>query len=310
MSEPFTFLVGATKTPVVAPAALIASVSEPMDRLINGGMSEAERRCAEIPDVEVDDFVRFVEYTFHGDYTVPECGLDEEPNKNGAFSPRRISVRPNRGVFHFEALQPQPVNAGYEDDVWRSGFPCTKKKKGKEECAAAPPMFGFGDMAFPPNVSSPSQEPKSVFSKLQYDIGKDAKVEIRDRFVPKSNTSAEQNFTPVFLAHARLYTFARVHLMDSLISLTLQKLHRTLAEFQLHECRVKDVLALARYAYACEDIPSRGEDGTIDELRKLIIRYIVCQMEDMGGCDEFVELLEEGGEFVGDFWRNLTQQVK
>ncbi|KAJ5052612.1 hypothetical protein J3E72DRAFT_365024 [Bipolaris maydis] len=110
-------------------------------------------------------------------------------------------------------------------------------------------------------------------------------------------------------AHARLYCFAHLRLIMPLKALTLHKMHKTLMNFKLYTKRVGDIIELARYAYSNPDLPDRSDDGTIDELRKLVVEYIVCEIDIIGKCDEFVKYMEEGGEFVGDFWRMVKDYV-
>lgn len=95
---------------------------------------------------------------------------------------------------------------------------------------------------------------------------------ILEYFKPKANTSADQNFTPVLLAHARLYCFAHLRLIAPLKALTLDKLHTTLMEFKLFTIRIGDIIELARFAYSNPDLPDRKDDGTIDELRNVVPR--------------------------------------
>jgi len=87
---------------------------------------------------------------------------------------------------------------------------------------------------------------------------------ITDKFIPKSNTAANQNFTPVFLAYARLYTFARMMLIEPLKALVLHKPHSTLIGFRLYAERVRDVIELAKYVYNNDHTPDRGADRTIN----------------------------------------------
>ena len=54
--------------------------------------------------------------------------------------------------------------------------------------------------------------------------------------------------------------------------------------------------------YNNDHTPDRGADGTVDQLRKLIVDYIACEIDNIGECREFVDFMEDGGEFVGDFW--------
>ena len=128
------------------------------------------------------------------------------------------------------------------------------------------------------------------------------KNSILESFIPKSNQTSEDIFAPVFLAHARLYCFAHVRLIKPLEVLVLGKLHKTLMEFKLFSERVGDVLELARYVYSNANTPDRTLDGKIDDLRQLVVEYIACEIDTIGQSKGFTELMEEGVEFVGDFW--------
>ena len=143
------------------------------------------------------------------------------------------------------------------------------------------------------------------FERLTYlPEGKPATLMIKNS-VPQSNSAAYQDFTPVFLAHARLYTFADMRLVEPLKNLVLHLLHRTLRGFQLYNERVGDVIALVRYAY--DNGKDREDDGTIEDLRKLVVEYIVYEVSTFGRHMDFVHLLEEGGQFVSDFWRVVSE---
>ncbi|KAL5400401.1 hypothetical protein PMIN03_012405 [Paraphaeosphaeria minitans] len=135
------------------------------------------------------------------------------------------------------------------------------------------------------------------------------KALILQHFEPIPNSAVDQNFTPVLLAHARLYCFAHLRLIAPLKALTLHKLHKTLMNFKLYTKRVGDIIELARYAYSNPDLPERSDDGTLDGLRKLVVEYIVCEIDTIGDCDGFVKYVEEGGEFLGDFWRMARDYI-
>lgn len=148
---------------------------------------------------------------------------------------------------------------------------------------------------------------RSSFDKLNYLSVGDPKAEMLQRFEPRCNSSSRHNFTCIFLAHARLYTFADMRLVQPLKSLALHKLHKTLRGFQLYERRIGDVLELARYAY--DHGPARTSDGAIDDLRNLVVQYIACELDTIGKHEEFRNLMEEGGEFVGDFWSIVQKSL-
>lgn len=64
--------------PIVVHAAALAATSTQMDRLINGQMKEANDKRAEIPDISVEDFTRFCEYAYRGDYAAPSYIVDAD----------------------------------------------------------------------------------------------------------------------------------------------------------------------------------------------------------------------------------------
>ncbi|KAF2108670.1 hypothetical protein BDV96DRAFT_555910 [Lophiotrema nucula] len=288
-SHQFTFFIGQEGKPIVVHAAAIAATSQQLDALINGGLEESETRCARIEDVGVDDFIRFCEYAYRGDYTVPP----------------------------WEELPPEPSSTSGEnqqngdDDSWGDWATTSKKKKGKkgqvasiwDEIVAAPEP-GPGDG---PPISRTTL--RTQFKSRNYLNDGGPKALILQHFEPKPNSTVDQNFTPVLLAHARLYCFAHLRLIAPLKALTLDKLHKTLMDFKLYAKRVADVLELARYAYSNPDLPDGSADGTLDDLRRLVVEYIICEIDTIGRHDDFVNFMEEGGEFVGDFWREARNYV-
>lgn len=266
-------------------------------------MEESEKRCAKLEDVQVEDFIRFVEYAYRGDYTVPPwedvlprpsspVGEDQKngfnDDLNSANSPAKVEAEDTQDQVTSE--QPPPTYAETTEEVLKD-----------ESCiqVVSEPMLDLNSIS-----GTPLRTPLwTRFNNRNYLINVEPRTQILNSFEPKHNTTANQNFTPVFLAHARLYCFAHYRMIAPLKALTLDKLHKTLLNFKLYEKRVGDVIELARHAYSHPDIPNRSADGTIDELRKLIVEYIVCEVDTIGKHEDFVEYMKEGGEFVEDFWR-------
>jgi hypothetical protein len=290
-SQQFTFFIGQEGEPIVVHSAAIAASSQQLNALINGGMGEAATRCARIEDVKVDDFIRFCEYAYRGDYTTP----------------------PWEDVLQ----EPDPMSSNSEkseDSVYWGSLRSKKKKKGKKRFVEdVPDAYD----APPAAVPEPSYEAdlisrtplRAQFNSRTYLEDGGLKAQILQQFEPKPNTAVDQNFTPVLLAHARLYCFAHLRLIEPLRALTLDKLHKTLMNFKLFTARIGDIIELARFAYSNADLPDRRDDGTIDDLRKLVVEYFVCEIDTIGKCDEFVKYMEDGGEFVGDFWRMARDYV-
>ncbi|KAF2444487.1 hypothetical protein P171DRAFT_473556 [Karstenula rhodostoma CBS 690.94] len=290
-SHLFTFCVGQDGKRIVVHAAAIAATSPQLNALINNGMEESSMRCAKLDDIEVDDFNRFCEYAYRGDYTVPpweNLPLEPEPT-------------------------PDKNQKGEDDDDWGDPTPVSRKKKGKkgriyEEAIPDVPDEPMTEPEPEPEPQYELQFNSRTILRTQFDsrnhiIDGGPITAILQSFEPKANSFPWQNFTPVFLAHARLYCFAHMRLIAPLKALTLNKLHKTLSKFKLYTDRVGDIIELARYAYLNQDLPSRSKDGTLDDLKKLVVEYIACEIDVIGKHDAFVEYMEEGGEFVGDFWK-------
>jgi hypothetical protein len=307
-SHQFTFFVGQEGKPIVVHAAAIAATSQQLGALIDGGMEESATRCAKIEDVKVDDFIRFCEYAYRGDYTTPPWGEDLP-------EPSSTSSRDQQNG---------------DDDTWGARTYKKKKKKGKMDSLVSVPAIyevvpeidepvpeAYEEPSVDLPVTIPSYEAvlisrtslRTRFNDRTYLDDVSHKAQILYYFEPKPNTAVDQNFTPVLLAHARLYCFAHLRLIDPLRALTLYKLHKTLMKFKLFTRRVRDIIELARFAYTNPDLPDRKDDGTIDDLRQLVVEYIVCEIDTIGKCDEYVKYMEEGGEFVGDFWRMVRDYV-
>lgn len=131
---------------------------------------------------------------------------------------------------------------------------------------------------------------------------------IRDKVLSRENKGQEprENCTEVFLCHARLYAFAEKYDIEPLKGLTKQKMHRSLVSLVLHKERAGDIVALLRYIYA--NTPDR--DHATDELRELVMKYVVCKYEIMASSEAFLDLMEEGGACVRECLKMLSAMIK
>jgi hypothetical protein len=292
-SKLFTFFIGKEKRAFVVHSKAIAATSWHFHALVNNGMAQSQERSVEYPDMEPDDFARFVEYAYRCDYTVPHWTLDD-PVPEASESDDDYD---DDGIPPAPEEEPMPVSvspqgwAGLDAPVPAADEPIpigssSSKKKAKK--------------------SKVTRSLRRDFDEREYlTLGEPTTI-MRFDFLPKENSKPEQDFTPVFLAHARLYTFACMRLIDPLKHLALHKLHQTLLKFKLYDRRVGDVVELARYAY--DHGQDRKPDGTIEDLRKLVVEYIACEVSIIGKHEAFAPLLQEGGEFVVDFWRIIAKE--
>ena len=121
---------------------------------------------------------------------------------------------------------------------------------------------------------------------------------------PRGNQSAEEDYTPIFLGHARLYVFADKYDIIPLKALVLAKLHDTLCKFSLYEARFGDILELVRYVY--ENTPSRTPR---DSLRELVTHYVAYEAKKLAASEQGLDLVEENGSFARDLLSMVLEEV-
>jgi hypothetical protein len=88
-------------------------------------------------------------------------------------------------------------------------------------------------------------------------------------------------------------------LIDSLKTLALYKLYKTLCVFQLDNKNIKDIIDFARYAY----FEGKGSEEGIGGLRGLVCRYMALNAVELSYGEEFINFLKKEREFVKDFFK-------
>lgn len=118
---------------------------------------------------------------------------------------------------------------------------------------------------------------------------------------PRKNRESCEEYSEVFLSHARLYTLADKYDIPELRKLSLHKIYISLKEFTLYPNRVGDVVDLASYSF----------ENTItgDKLRTLLVDYCACIFEDMLGNDGFKELLDKSSDFAFELLKKLENRL-
>jgi hypothetical protein len=258
-SHPFRFLIGDDKKTFYVHTDLVAQHSSALAALVSGRMAEAKESCAFLEDVDEGTFVRFVEYMYTNDYSVPD-----------------------------PVIVQMASDSTFEND-----------QDGIEETAAV-------DEPQPPMELAPAEDP--VISEEEYpqreckkdqvwsEFTEKAHVKHHEPWEPRQNTESSEDYTQVFLYHARLYVFSDRYCIEPLQELALQKLLLTLSTFTLFNERVSDIVELVQYTYAHT---MEHEEG-IDKLRSLVMDYVVCQLEAIAKDKNFITMLQEPGAFAKD----------
>jgi hypothetical protein len=293
--------VGEDKKAITVHAQAIAKQSHGLDVLMNGKMSEAENGETILKEVLEDTFVRFCQFAYTSDYETPAFTLSGKLESAHGLSSRTTSrssslSRSNARSVALQAveLQPEPVP---ETELVVERLPDTVSE-----------WNGWGlEPKKDKKLASKSVALRRKLDKKEYDI-KTARSASMARCEIRENELSVEDYTPVFLGHARLYVFADEWGIEELKTLTLHKLHHTLITFTLFEARRTDIVELAKFAYSNENTPDL-EDG-VDALRALVIHYVTCELESLIESPEFLSLLEQEGQFSRDLVKMLMKRIE
>ncbi|KAM0805424.1 hypothetical protein BDR22DRAFT_884955 [Usnea florida] len=125
--------------------------------------------------------------------------------------------------------------------------------------------------------------------------------------LPRPNENVAEDYTNVFLSHARVYVFADQYDVQGLKSCARKELHLALANYTLYPDRTGDIIALIRYIYS-----NTGESvsGVMD-LRSVLKEYMSCEMDTLMKDPTFKELMfEDGGALLGDFMKAVQRKIE
>ena len=303
-SAPFKFIVDGE--PLYIHADLVSLHSKPLDRLMNGVLAEAQKGCAILEDLDEATFVRFIEWAHKGYYTAAEFAIVEGQNlgtatpssggKNDAGvveeqdswaepAPVPEEQVPSAELAPLEEQVPWDVPAVADlgdDDVFEKPWWPSKKSKLKGR--------------IPASLRSPSVREKLVESFVsRRPVERKSAIEVPS---PRRNQSPTEDYSEVFLSHARLYVFAEKYDIQPLKMLALDEIHAVLAVFTLYPNRTADIIGLLRYVYVNTCEPREGDE----DMRALMTHYVGFEMEMLMEDPEFVDLIiEEGNDLtIGD----------
>ncbi|KAL9118176.1 MAG: hypothetical protein Q9187_005280 [Circinaria calcarea] len=322
-STPFKFIVEGKS--LYIHSALVAKHSKPLDRMINGRMSEAQKGFAVLDDVDVGTFTRFIRWAYTGYYfpaahsaayessmespmfevleerggkiklkkPIPEVELVTSPIPSLSNFSVQTAEEPTVEVAQVSEF---PASQAAVDSGWSGFSRHSKKDKKSQKAVGFPPSVGFGQQR------SSKTALKESFIELGY-----AFLETHPPPPPpRSNRDNSEDYTEVFLSHTRLYVFAEKYDIQPLKPQAIQNLHQTLAIYTLYLERAGDIVELIRYVYA----NTADVDDGVEDLRELLVRYIGFEMDILVKAPEFKELLvEDGGALLGDFLRMVEKRI-
>ena len=242
--------------------------------MIHGHLSEAQQGFAILEDVDEGTFIRFIRWAYNKDYPAPEHTLVDSGSETSA---QRSTPETPKDVW----------GVNDDDDDW--GVSSTKKGKKKKNKAHTSPSKGSLRESFITQYGSTSWD-----NFIDASIGG-----------LRGNIAPEEDYSEVFLGHARMYVFAEKYDIQPLKTLALRKLHNTLSIFTLFPERVGDITTLLKYVYANT---AETVDDTMD-IRTMLAHYIGSEMEMLIKNGEIKDLMLDYGDMLGDFLKMLAVEI-
>ncbi len=292
---PFKFVIDGQ--PLYIHADLVSRHSKPLDRLMNGHMAEAQQGFAVLEDVDAETFARFIQWAYSGFYSAPCFDLVvvgsssvESKAEGDAGVDWAPSVYEDELTEEAMPLEEAPDLHSYS---W-GGFDrstLASKKKGKNVYNNEPT-----------NKHSSKGGLKDSFQKRKFTVRRESIVIPP----PRSNQAPSEDYTNIFLSHARLHVFADKYDIESLKLLALEELQITLAKFTLYSERTGDIVELLRYIYANsgESVPG------VEDLRTLTTHYVGYEMDMLMRDGNFKALMiEDGGPLLSDFMGMVGKRI-
>ncbi|GIZ37863.1 hypothetical protein CKM354_000129400 [Cercospora kikuchii] len=288
-TKPFRFIVGSNAVEFFVHPAVIVQHSEPLAKLMHGDMREAREGQARIEEVDENTFARFVEFCYTKDYPAAEhaivldaASIEQEKQPSEVAEVNSIPAHGNvPRAAEDEYMDVAEPALGFDDNWGDFSFPSKKKAKKAGYKIAAPSQWESA----PATSSRKRTVAWKDFQNMSWNSQSNGSKVPADQARP--NKEACEEYTDVFLSHARLYVFADTYAIEPLRVLSLQKLHKVLGTFTLFKGREEDIATLLQYTYQ----NTAERDAKMDELRKLVIKYVSCNVEKLRSNETFKKTL-------------------
>lgn len=261
--------------------------------MMDSEMAGSDRGFAVLEDVEVGTFACFVEWAYNGYYTPSEPVIEEISSDSGD---------ENEGVEGEPTQTPDNESAKPVGDIDEHGpgfkaspqdecCPSSKDRKAKDRKKEF--VLGHYQIDTSGITSHFPNSPRHTKTTLKEEFVQ-RKETIRKSSISippaRGNRERNENYTDVFLCHARLHVFADLYDIESLKYLAVEELQATLKTFDLYTERTPDIVSLLRYVYAQKNASAEGED-----IRAMLTQYVGYEMGTLMKDDDFRDLIIEDG---------------
>ncbi|EME39748.1 hypothetical protein DOTSEDRAFT_27715 [Dothistroma septosporum NZE10] len=286
-SRPIRFLIGPNNESYFVHPALISKHTSALNARIDGITGPPTKVRIVLSDLEEDTWVNFLEYIYLGYYTpvehtiIKEIYSDHEDDLDS-----EAEVTPPTTVDETE-----PVPESWLEPVLDPGFGfgSKSKKKGRKTTHAAWDMLDSVPLPVDPAPAKLSKPEGSKQGKT-WAAFQARHFEVVVPSLPlsaRANRSHLEDYTCVFLGHAKLFVLATSWGVEHLPELALRGLHETLVNFTLYHERTVDIARLLEYCYNGTWVEQDGHS----RLQDLVMDFVACNITKLIDNDGFQDVL-------------------
>jgi hypothetical protein len=252
-----------------------------LSALVTNGMKESQEKVATLSEVREEEFAHFFQFAYTGDYNTGECDGSDYLAKQEAESSE--DMQPAVSAFRSKPRK-IPKIQGYGHEYSPSftesyGGGMLKENIDLKSNTWGPVWSSWGSLSTRTDLTT-------FFHNKTYHILHTLKTSL------DKPGSVNQHTKCNLMAHARLFEFAEIYLVDSLKPLILQKLHRALCGSQLTENELEAVVELIRFVH------SEDRAADMEEIRVMVTIYVASKYQKFQSSAEFEKGVEAGGSFV------------
>ena len=304
-SEPFKFIVDGKIFYIHA--ELISKVSKPLDRMINGQMSEALKGEAVLQDVDPGTFARFSDWAYKGWYTAANFMVVESEHSSAKSSAENLREMLEQTEPHEHRPETSSLEAIEDPDEPEPNPPASEANDEEQQHidAVLQASQGMVKAVDPTNGQRFCRRRDIYLTFVKRKVF--LRTEVADIPPTRVNQNESEDYTEVFLSHARLYVFAEKYDIQPLKVLALECLQDQLGVFELYEERTGDIIALLHYVYAetGESVPA------FEDLRTLMRHYVGYEMVTLMKDGDFQTAMfrDRTGGLLADFVSMVAKRV-
>jgi hypothetical protein len=281
-------------------SGLLSAKSESLRALITGEWAEKQSHEIDWSEWEEDTVRMFLEWLYTGTYASPEP--EREPENQPEPDPEP-DPEPYLELQCQDQFVPDPdpdpdLDSDLEYEVQNMGSPDPFS-----ECVPKPDRLPSPVAPHGPRPLTPLKD--LPVPAIATELSNDALWNLR-----RVHHGQHYNYSSLLMSHAKIYVLAQYTGITSLNANALRRLKGELCKLQdmtLHLTSpvIGNIIELVQYVYTNTDRLVSKEES----FRRTVSTFCAHKFLEMQG-EGFRALLEEGGDFVGDFWEKVARKVK